>query len=85
MLRSPSLGRRLKYFLFLLLAAAQVAQAQISAQSSIRGKVIDPNRATVVGASVVAEAKGRSIRLSATTDQNGEFSIGVPQVSTPLP
>ena len=78
MLRSLSLERRLKYFVFLLLAAAQVAQAQISAQSSIRGKVIDPNRAAVVGASVVAEAKGRPTKLSATTDQNGEFSIGVP-------
>ncbi|HXQ37875.1 MAG TPA: TonB-dependent receptor plug domain-containing protein [Anaerolineales bacterium] len=78
MLRSLSLERRLKYFVFLLLAAAQVAQAQISAQSSIRGKVIDPNRAAVVGASVVAETKGRPTKLSATTDQNGEFSIGVP-------
>lgn len=78
MLRSSSLERRLKYFLLLLVAATQIAQAQISAQSSIRGKVMDPNRATVVGATVVAEVKGQATRLSATTDQNGEFSIGVP-------
>ncbi len=43
----------------------------------IRGKVLDPNRAAVVGASVIAEANGRSVSFSATTDQNGEFSMAV--------
>jgi catecholate siderophore receptor len=39
--------------------------------------VLDPNRAAVAGASVIAEAKGRSASFSATTNQNGEFSLAV--------
>jgi catecholate siderophore receptor len=37
--------------------------------------VLDPNRAAIAGASVIAEAVGRSASFSATTDQNGEFSL----------
>jgi catecholate siderophore receptor len=39
--------------------------------------VLDPNRAAVAGARVVAEAKGRAASFSAVTDQNGEFSLGL--------
>ena len=78
MLRSASSERCLGFFLLVLLTVAPVTHAQISAQSAIRGRVIDPNRAAVVGASVVAESKGRATRLSATTDERGEFSIPLP-------
>lgn len=63
--------------LFLLLANALLAHAQVTSQSSIRGRVLDPNRAAVPGAVVTVDAKGRSASVSATTDQNGEFSIAV--------
>jgi catecholate siderophore receptor len=39
--------------------------------------VLDPNRAAVAGARIVAEAKGRSANFSAVTDQNGEFSLAL--------
>lgn len=77
MLRSTNTSRLLRFSLFLLLACTLHAQAQVSARSSIRGKVLDQNRAAVAGASVTAEARGRSATYSATTDQNGEFSLAV--------
>ncbi|HEX7997834.1 MAG TPA: TonB-dependent siderophore receptor [Pyrinomonadaceae bacterium] len=76
MLRSTTIIRLLQSFC-LLLACTLLAHAQATTQSTIRGKVLDPNRAAVVGASVVAEASGRSFSFSATTDQNGEFSLAV--------
>jgi catecholate siderophore receptor len=39
--------------------------------------VLDQNRAAVAGASVIAQDKSRSASFSATTDQNGEFSLVV--------
>src|SRR5205085_12414948 len=77
MLRPSTLSRLLRLFLFLLLTCAPVARAQVTTQSSIRGKVLDPNRAAVAGARVVAEAKGGPAVFSATADQNGEFSLAV--------
>jgi catecholate siderophore receptor len=76
MLRSTTTIRLLQSFC-LLLACTLLAHAQVTSQSAIRGKVLDPNRAAVVGASVVAEANGRSASFSAMTDQNGEFSLAV--------
>jgi catecholate siderophore receptor len=75
MLRPTNPRRRLQFSLLLLLTCALLAQAQVTARTSIRGKVLDPNRAAVAGASVIAEAEGRSASFSATTDQNGEFSL----------
>lgn len=72
--RPSALSRLLQVFLFLLLVCAPAARAQVT-QSSIRGRVLDPNRAAVAGARVVAKAKGRSAGLSATTDRDGEFSL----------
>ncbi len=77
MLRSTTSIRIFQSFLILLLTCTLLAHAQVTIQSSIRGKVLDPNRAAVPGASVVAEAKGRSASFSAMTDQNGEFSMMV--------
>jgi catecholate siderophore receptor len=78
MSRAAVLKSLIKCALFFFLVTAQVGKAQITAQPSIRGRVLDPNRAAVVGASVVAEPKGRQTVFSATTDENGEFSITAP-------
>ena len=73
--RPTNLSRPLQLSLLLLLTCTLLAQAQVTTKTSIRGKVLDQNRAAVAGASVVAEAVGRSASFSATTDQNGEFSM----------
>lgn len=77
MLRMTTLPRLFPSFLFLLLTCPLLIHAQVTTQSTIRGKVLDPNRAAVPAASVVVEAKGRAASVSATTDQNGEFSVAV--------
>jgi catecholate siderophore receptor len=76
MLRSSLRGRFLSLLLTLLVNGTLLCPAQVpSPHSTLRGKVLDPNRAAVAGAKIVAEAKGRSANLSAVTDQNGEFSL----------
>ncbi len=77
MLRTTSPTRLLHLVLFLLLTSTAPALAQVTSLSSIRGKVLDPNRAAVADARIVAEAQGRSGSYSATTDRNGEFSLAV--------
>ena len=60
----------------LLVTGAQLSHAQVPApRSTLRGKVLDPNRAAVAGANVVVEAKGHAAKFSTVTDQNGEFSL----------
>jgi catecholate siderophore receptor len=49
-------------------------QAQ-SSQSTLRGKVLDPARAPIVGAHIVATPDGSSSGFSAVSDQFGEFSL----------
>lgn len=70
---------RLLLLLILVATGPLLCQAQVvTAESSLRGKVLDPNHAAVVGATVAAEAKGRtSSANSAVTDQNGEFSLAL--------
>lgn len=78
MLLSTAPSRLLHLSLILLVAGNLLCQAQvITAQSSLRGKVLDPNRAVVTGARIVAQAKGRSSSFSAVTDENGEFSLAL--------
>jgi catecholate siderophore receptor len=77
MSRSTKPSRMLQTLLLLLLSGTFLVHAQVTTQSSIHGKVLDPNGAAVVGASVIAEAKGSSVSFSATTDLNGEFSLAV--------
>jgi catecholate siderophore receptor len=77
MLRPTSPIRLLHLLLFLVLACASPALAQVTSLSSIRGKVFDPNRAAVADARVVAEAQGGAGSFSATTDRNGEFTLAV--------
>jgi catecholate siderophore receptor len=78
MLRPTAPSRLLRPLLFfLLLTCTLPAHAQAPAQSSIRGKVLDANRAAVAGASVTARAKGKSAVISASTDEEGEFTLAV--------
>ncbi len=66
---------RLLLSLVFLVFATNLAHAQST--PSIRGRVLDPNRAAVPGATVLAEATGRPGTFTATTDKKGEFSIPV--------
>ncbi len=76
MLISNALNLPLRFFLFFLLAGATLSYGQVApAQSSLRGRVLDPNRAVIAGALVVAEVEGRPASINAVTDQNGEFSL----------
>ena len=77
MQRPTAPSRLLQLLLLLLLACPLPARAEMSAQLSLRGRVLDPHGAAVAGAQVTAEAKGRTAVYSATTDQNGEFLLAV--------
>src|SRR5215218_8360710 len=59
MQRPTTQSRLLRLSLFLLLACPLV-HAEMSAQLSLRGRVLDPVGAAVAGASVTAEARGRA-------------------------
>jgi catecholate siderophore receptor len=62
--------------LFLISGVFSASQAEVgNARSSLRGRVLDQNRAAIPGAKVVAEATGGSGSGSAITDQNGEFAL----------
>lgn len=76
-----SLSARLCCLLALFLSCSFFSPAQagelngVSARSSLRGRVLDPNRAAVPGATVRVEGVGISNGATAVTDQNGEFSL----------
>lgn len=73
---STAPSRLLRLFLLLLASGTLMCHAQVvTTQPVLRGKVLDPNRAAIVGARVTAEAKGRAANFSAVTDPNGEFSL----------
>jgi catecholate siderophore receptor len=75
--RFVAISRIFYALLSLVFAGNLLVHAQVTTQSSVRGRVLDPNRAAIPGATVIAEAKGRSATYSATTDQKGEFTIAV--------
>ncbi|HEY2974580.1 MAG TPA: carboxypeptidase-like regulatory domain-containing protein [Pyrinomonadaceae bacterium] len=73
-----NLSARLFCLLGLLLISGvfSASQAEVgNARSSLRGRVLDQNRAAIPGAKVVAEATIGSRSVSAITDQNGEFAL----------
>ena len=71
-------SRLLRLLLILLSAGTVLSQAQVvTAQTSLRGKVLDPNRAVVAGAQVSAEGNSHISSVSAVTDENGEFSLAL--------
>lgn len=62
--------------LFLTWGIVSPSQAEeVGALSSLRGRVLDQNRAAIPSANVVVEATGMSGIISVVTDQNGEFSL----------
>lgn len=62
-------------FLFAaILTASAFAQAPVNKKMLLRGKIVDPNRAAVLGANVWASGSGLP-SSSAVTDQNGEFTL----------
>lgn len=62
--------------LFLIFGVVSPSHADVvSTLSSLRGRVLDQNRAAIPGAKVVATAIGTAGSASAVTDQNGEFSL----------
>jgi len=62
--------------LFLIWGAFSPSRADVeNPRSSLRGRVLDQNRAAIPGAKVLVEATGISAVTSAVTDQNGEFSL----------
>lgn len=76
MLRSSLQARLLPLLLILLVTGTTLCRAQVpTPQSSLRGKVLDANRAAVAGANIVVETKGRAAHFSTVTDRNGEFSL----------
>ena len=78
MLCSSPRGRLLPLLLTFFVIGTLLCEAQVpDSQFSLRGKVLDPNRAAVVGAKIVAEAKRHSALFSTVTDQNGEFILSL--------
>lgn len=71
---SRVLPRRLFHLALLLTATAIVCQAQSIRVQSLRGRVLDPNRAAVAGALITAQTGGRALS-SAVSDGKGEFSL----------
>ena len=62
--------------LFLICGFFSHSRAElVGAKSSLRGRVLDQNRAAVPGATVLVEWAGASGTVSTVTDQNGEFSL----------
>ena len=78
---SGSPSARLCCLLALLLTGAIFSPARaegaggVPARASLRGRVLDQNRAAIPGATVRVEGVGLSKGVSAVTDQNGEFSL----------
>src|SRR4030095_3978885 len=57
----------------IILSLGSIATAQQG--ETVTGKVMDPNKAAVMGALIVAQGEGSSVPTTATTNQRGEFSF----------
>lgn len=72
----PRVSNLLLLWFGILIVTASLCNAQVTRpRSLLRGKVLDPNHAAVIGAKITAEASGRVARTSAVSDDNGEFSL----------
>lgn len=72
------LGRLLSLFGLLVIAVALPCQAQVLPDLlTLKGRVVDQNRAAVPGARIKVEAKGQPAALSTVTNLNGEFSVAL--------
>jgi catecholate siderophore receptor len=73
---SDALARPVRLLLFLLLTGNVISLGQSApAQTLLRGRVLDPARAVIIGAVVVAERNGGAARVSATTGKDGDFYL----------
>lgn len=71
---SKTLAIRATCLLALILLGTTLGVAQgPDRQSLVKGKVLDPNRAAIAGATITTRRS--SATVSAVTDQNGEFSL----------
>jgi catecholate siderophore receptor len=60
---------------FIFILAAAVASAASEGAFTLRGKVLDPTRAPIVGAHVRAIPETHGVAASTQTDANGEFTL----------
>lgn len=58
-------------------AEAKTSTAENDSSAVVRGTVMDPTRAPIGGARIVAHPSGGGAEGSATSDRNGEFSISL--------
>jgi catecholate siderophore receptor len=66
-----------QFFIFSILCVLLASAQAISAQTALRGKVLDQNRAAVSDAVVTVETKSGTLVSSATTDHTGEFVLAI--------
>ncbi len=60
---------------FTLAALAALLVSAVAFGQGFQGRILDPNRAPVSGARVVATSKDRAANASTVTNENGEFSL----------
>src|SRR5205085_5324254 len=66
--------RSLALIVLSAIVAAPILAQTATTKTTLRGKVLDPNRAAIPGAEVWISAAGFS-STAATTDRNGEFAV----------
>ena len=73
------LNRGVRLGLMVLVGGAALCQAQLQTEPvptpgfSVHGKILDPERASIVGARITVQ--GKHFNLTTVTDRNGDFSI----------
>lgn len=74
---SNALARCLSFATYsLIFCALCVVQAQGQAMGrTLRGKILDPDRAAIPGAQLTVSGKGQAIIISSVTSDKGEFSL----------
>src|SRR5262252_10064643 len=78
MLFSPKSGRMPRFLpIFLSVAALVIHTYAEDSKISIQGKVLDPARAPIAGATVKAILDGKASGPSTVTDQAGEFFLSL--------
>src|SRR5947209_37970 len=66
---------RLLALICFLAASSALAFSQVSSTASVSGAVTDPNGAVIVGAIIVAKNPSTGVEFTATTVDNGTFTI----------
>ena len=63
------------FFLFCLLVAGNVAQAQLAGKGAVSGTVLDPTGASIPGATVTATNTANGVATTTTSTAAGDFAI----------